>query len=31
LAYFLSSDKASYINDSIIKIDGGRKCWMKKI
>jgi 3-oxoacyl-[acyl-carrier protein] reductase len=26
LAYFLSSDKASYINDSVIRIDGGKKC-----
>lgn len=26
LVYFLSTDKASYINDSIIKIDGGKKC-----
>ena len=26
LICFLSSDDASYINDSIIKIDGGRKC-----
>ena len=26
LVYFLSTDEASYINDSIIKIDGGRKC-----
>lgn len=26
LVYFLSTDNASYINDSIIKIDGGRKC-----
>lgn len=26
LVYFLSTDEASYINDSIIKIDGGKKC-----
>lgn len=26
LVYFLSSEKASYINDAVIKIDGGRKC-----
>ncbi len=26
LIYFVSSDKASYINDSIIRIDGGKKC-----
>lgn len=26
LIYFLCTDNASYINDSIIKIDGGRKC-----
>ncbi len=26
LVYFLSSDEASYINDSVIKIDGGKKC-----
>lgn len=26
LLYFLSSNEASYINDSIIKIDGGKKC-----
>ena len=26
LVYFLSSDEAIYINDSIIKIDGGHKC-----
>lgn len=26
LIYFMTSDKASYLNDSVIKIDGGRKC-----
>lgn len=26
LIYFISSDKASYINDSVIRIDGGKKC-----
>jgi 3-oxoacyl-[acyl-carrier protein] reductase len=26
LVYFLSTEEASYINDSIIKIDGGKKC-----
>lgn len=26
LVYFLSTDEASYINDSIIKIDGGKVC-----
>ena len=26
LVYFLSTEEASYINDSIIKIDGGHKC-----
>lgn len=24
--YFISSDEASYINDSVIRIDGGKKC-----
>lgn len=26
LVYFISSDNASYINDSVIRIDGGKKC-----
>ena len=26
LIYFISSDEASYINDSVIRIDGGIKC-----
>ena len=26
LIYFITSDNASYLNDSVIKIDGGRKC-----
>ena len=26
LVYFLSTEEASYINDSVIKIDGGKKC-----
>ena len=26
LVYFLSTEEASYINDSVIRIDGGKKC-----
>ena len=26
LVYFISSNDASYINDSVIRIDGGKKC-----
>lgn len=26
LVYFISSEEASYINDSVIRIDGGKKC-----
>lgn len=26
LIYFISSEEASYINDSVIRIDGGKKC-----
>lgn len=26
LVYFISSDDANYINDSVIRIDGGKKC-----
>ena len=26
LIYFIASDEASYINDSVIRIDGGKKC-----